>query len=87
MNEGREESEWNRLSTFMAFIGNRLRFSKDSPVFYPKDLNPYCKNLPSVRKDAKERMGDMFARCKDWPSRVMKLVDGKWIEVGVKGLV
>jgi hypothetical protein len=39
--EGHDEGEWGRLANLMAFIANRLRFSKSDPVIHPRDINPY----------------------------------------------
>ena len=41
MVEGREESEWARLSNLLALIYNRTRFTKDEPMGEPMDFNPF----------------------------------------------
>lgn len=86
MAKGKEESEWTRLSNLMAFIANRLRFSKDDPIVHPKDLNPFYESPISRQpKDIKDRMNEFWARNPNMPIQHMKLVDGVWVEVKVEG--
>lgn len=68
----------------MAFIANRLRFSRSDPVVHPKDLNPLFPK-PAIQKSqptAKDRMDGFFARNPGVPVQRMKQnPDGSWMRL------
>jgi hypothetical protein len=81
--EGKEESEWGRLSVFMAFVGNLLRFSDSAPSFTPRDFNPFVKHnrQPKQSKSIKEKMGEFWANNPQIPVEHWKQIDGQWVKV------
>lgn len=80
MNAAREEAEWWRLSYLMAFIANCLRFSRDTPIVHPKDVNPLLsqKGPAPAPRSAKDQMNRFFAQHPEMPIQRLKCVDGNW---------
>lgn len=81
MVKGREKAEWWRLSQFMAFIGNRMRFSDKAPVLHPDDLNPFARPRSVSSVTNKEHMASFHANNPIIPLRQMVCVDGQWVDV------
>ncbi len=51
MADGRQRSEWSRISAQMALIANTQRDPKKTRAFRPSDFDPFARSTPVIKTD------------------------------------